>query len=215
MDYQAFNILRIGNYIEGYRPNIIKSTGLFNPIYDPTIDRPVKYLKYKTGLDYIDKDSIRMITQINNSTKHNIYKNVYSSKTKADVVKRNYLYKGTNITNLNDVFQISANKETVKVYDHLSSRELKFQLNGSSTISDIYCNLYTMQPIETGITNLTENLVSLKGGYNTVYEKFNKPLQINTVPKEYINDTLGNYICVEPYTSFVIASNYSLLVNRL
>lgn len=217
--YKSLNILKTGSYVENYQPLIKKSSGLINFFDDGSdIDMPIKYFNYKTGYDVADLDSIRMITQINNSTKHNVFKDVYSPKENLNYKLRNYLYKDQNITNLNDMFQISSNKEEIRAFDIISSKELIFLKNGLKNFNNIDCVYYSLRPfkevVKNNLTNLTEVLVSLneEDNKNSVYEKFNKPFVIDNIPNELAETVNGDYICVEPYTNFVISANYSLKV---
>lgn len=223
---QNLQLLRKGKHIDNFQPIIQNTTGFYQTdrLYD---NRIISSLTLKTGFSKNEKDSLREISKINGINYYNMMKNVYSSTNDTFYSKQVPLFNSKLIENLNEAFQFSSTKNSVRIFDALSSRYIEFIYKNTSTVSNIDCYLYTMNTNLTADFNESRIIPAVNSLHGTVYEKFNKPYVIEATSNLAKNGNIainGNtstvnfdedYICIDPYSNIVIGSKYTLIVKDL
>jgi hypothetical protein len=207
----SLDALRSGNDYDNFKPYITKTTG-FNMNADPgRVDR----YTLSTGRN----SDIRVMSKLNGLKLYNTFEEIYDSKQKANVNKQVMLYNQIPIQSMSDGFEYSTDKSTIYFYDSFTSRVLKFNYDSFNNENGP-CYKYILDENDFA-QGLYEDWLKLVKPLGTVFRKFNKPYLTSTyktikkiaeIKQSKLDENENNFICVEPFSNYVLLSNIRLVV---
>ena len=224
-DKLYIQILSNGDFSDNFKPNKEKTTG-FN-FYDIKQNEKIDFdnIQIETKKND-DKQILRRIVKINNSTFFNIKKEEYNPLTDKTIQIDAPLYNSFDISKENDIwfsdgFQYDSNLDKIYYYDELSSRILQFDFDKKKEYNSITCKKYILNTknISLNLNEKVEADFNLSESFGIISQRFNKPFVISSIDNEKIKDKIKiddlnnkeSYFCVDISTNMVLESNLNLI----
>ena len=224
-DKLYIQILSNGDFSDNFKPNKEKTTG-FN-FYDIKQNEKIDFdnIQIETKKND-DKQILRRIVKINNSTYFNIKKEEYNPLTNKTIQIDAPLYNSFDISKENDIwfsdgFQYDSNLDKIYYYDELSSRILQFDFDKKKEYNSITCKKYILNTknISLNLNEKVEADFNLSESFGIISQRFNKPFVISSIDNEKIKDKIKiddlnnkeSYFCVDISTNMVLESNLNLI----
>ena len=224
-DKLYIQILSNGDFSDNFKPNKEKTTG-FN-FYDIKQNEKIDFdnIQIETKKND-DKQILRRIVKINNSTFFNIKKEEYNPLTDKTIQIDAPLYNSFDISKENDIwfsdgFQYDSNLDKIYYYDELSSRILQFDFDKKKEYNSITCKKYILNTknISLNLNEKVEADFNLSESLGIISQRFNKPFVISSIDNEKIKDKIKiddinnkeSYFCVDISTNMVLESNLNLI----
>ena len=224
-DKLYIQILSNGDFSDNFKPNKKQTTG-FN-FYELKKNEKLDFdnIQIETKKNN-DKQILRRIVKINNSTYFNIKKEEYNPLSNNSIEIESPLYNSFDISKGDDIwfsdgFQYDSNLNKIYFYDELSSRILQFDYDKTKDINSISCKNYILNSnnISLNLNEKDEVDFKLNEKFGLISQRFNKPFVISSIDNEIIKDKIKienitnteSYFCVDVYTNMVIESNLNLI----
>lgn len=221
-DLKWINYLSSGDYFDNFKPDYTKTTGL-----DIGIDLDTKK-QYNFDFDNYGIITInenydkRKINKMNGLFTLNIKKEEYDylEKKYTNIFSPLYNFERLvyNTRKFSDGFQYDQHLKVIYYYDPISSRPYRFKYTKNQSYKGkIECRRYDFD-VQSSSADLNEKL-DLENPYAMITQKTNKPILIlpyeNNMKNKFTNinlneETIDNYICVDPISDMVIDSSINL-----
>ena len=226
-DKLYIQILSNGDFSDNFKPNKEKTTGFnfYNITQNEILDFDNIQIETKNNKDN-DKQILRRIVKINNSTYFNIKKEEYNPLSNKTIEIDAPLYNSFDISNNTDIwfsdgFQYDSKLDKIYYYDELSSRILQFDYEKKKEYNSINCKKYILnnKNISLNLNEKEEIDFKLNESFGLISQRFNKPFVISSIDNEKIKDKIKidditnkeSYFCIDEYTNMVLESNLNLI----